>query len=52
MTEQDIRNIIESYGYTTDSGMTYDEVWDMVAAYGRVKSGGDPAHSHVFTMSY
>lgn len=52
MTEQDIRNIIESYGYTTDSGMTYDEVWDMVAAYGRVKSGGDPSHSHVFTMSY
>lgn len=52
MTEQDIRNIIESYGYSTSSGMTYDEVWDMVAAYGRVKSGGDPAHSHVFTMSY
>lgn len=60
-----IREIVESYlenyathdwvtnqGYVTDSGMTYNEVWNMVNNYGRVKSGGDPAHTHTFVMSY
>ena len=47
ITEKRVKEIIESYNY-----QNYDAVWDMVAKYGRVKSGGDPSHSHTFTMSY
>lgn len=60
-----IKEIVESYlesyathdwvtsqGYVTDSGMTSQEVWDMVNAYGRVRSGGNPSHTHTFVMSY
>lgn len=62
-----VQNIIENYlssnnyathdwvtsqGYVTDSGMTYDDVWDMVDNYGRVRSGGNPPHAHTFYMSY
>ena len=46
------QNWVTNQGYSTDSGMTYDEVWDMVNKYGRVRDGGNPSHSHTFVMSY
>jgi hypothetical protein len=46
------QNWVTNQGYSTDSGMTSDEVWSMVNDYGRVRDGGNPSHSHTFVMSY